>query len=128
MRLRPLNSLGDSFSQMQMKNKLLLACLIVLFGCDPLGRLVGVPKQEDTAVAPAPEYHEGSLNGTNFVEVSLDGAKEVSVYIKRGDSWIRLDAYDVSQKTKEPYYIASKNTVVFFNTVSTDNYSIKISY
>lgn len=112
-----------------MKSKLLLASFIILVGCDPIGRLTGISTkhEEPTQQVVAPSLYEGNFHGSNFVEVDLDGSKETVVYIKRGKEWIQLEGFETGQKTKDPYYVISKETIVFFNTTMDDLYSIKVT-
>ena len=114
-----------------MKNKLLLASLIFLLGCDPLGRLTGTStKHEDSTPkfnhSPILSY-DGDFRGANFVDVDADGAKEIVVYIKRGKDWVPLDGYDTTQKSKDPYYVLVNNEIIFMNITADDKYSIRIT-
>ena len=112
-----------------MKRYIFLLPFLVLIGCDPIARLTGgqiTAPPPNTHIA-VPERYEGDFRHSNFVEIDLEKVKDVSIFIKREGTWISIEGYTTSQKTKDTYYVIVKNMIVFLNIVPSDLYSIEVT-
>jgi hypothetical protein len=77
----------------------------------------------------ASQIYEGNFRKANFVEIDLSSYQELLVVLECGPkkTTVYPNAYSEGQETKEPYYVISKNALVFFNVAPDDRYWIKVS-